>query len=349
MFDIPNNSSSNHGSRGSTIFYSLFATGVGLSLQGMWLWNGGGEAFSQRPANVKLTLEKIPFDGQKAYDQLVEICQLGPRIAGADGMRKQQDYLQAHFAGLGGKVTLQEFEVRHPQHGAAVRLANLIVEWQPEKKERILLCTHYDTRPFADRDANAKLRVKEGAFLGANDGASGTALLCELGRHMKNLKCPYGVDFVFFDGEELIYNDSTDEYFLGSSHFAKQYAAAPPPHRYKWGVLFDMIGDANLEIYREVNSMNWRDTRPLVNEIWKTANSLGVREFIPQTFHEVRDDHLPLHNDAHIPTIDIIDFDYVGRNRESHWHTTQDTPEHCSALSLAKVGWVTLEWLKRVK
>ena len=102
-----------------------------------------------------------------------------------------------------------------------------------------------------------------------------------------------------------------------------------------------MIGDADLQILQERNSMAWRDTRPLVGQIWETARRLGVREFVPRKMlFEVQDDHIKLHNIAKIPTCDIIDMDYPS------WHTRQDLPEKCSALSLAKVGWVMQEWLK---
>jgi hypothetical protein len=115
-------------------------------------------------------------------------------------------------------------------------------------------------------------------------------------------------------------------------------------------VLLDMVGDANLQIQREKFSMGTRQTRALVNEIWGVARDLGVREFLFKTRDiEVRDDHLPLNNIARIPTIDIIDFEYPTIRGPNYWHTTRDVPENCSALSLAKVGWVVHEWLKQVK
>lgn len=160
----------------------------------------------------------------------------------------------------------------------------------------------------------------------------------ELAHKMADLPGRLGVDFVLFDGEELVFQER-DPYFLGSEHFAQDYAANPPDYRYRWGVLLDMVGDADLQIYEERGSAGWRDTKPLVKAIWDTARRLGVREFIPQKGHEIRDDHLPLHNTAKIPTCDIIDFDYPA------WHTEGDTADKCSALSLAKVGWVIGEWL----
>ncbi len=104
-----------------------------------------------------------------------------------------------------------------------------------------------------------------------------------------------------------------------------------------------MISDKDLQIYQERNSLGWKDTRPLVEAIWATAGGLGVSEFIARPKFDMQDDHIMLHNIGGIPCIDVIDFDYPP------WHTQADTPEQCSALSLAKVGWVIREWLKEAK
>jgi hypothetical protein len=298
-----------------------------------------------RPGEV--TLSQIPFDGQRAFDMLKTICEIGPRVSGTAGMTRQQEILTEHFEALGGQVRMQPFSVRHPETGDAVEMANMIVHWHPDRKRRVLLCAHYDTRPFPDRDRDAAKR--RDPFIGANDGASGVALLAELGQHMADFESKYGVDFVLFDGEELVYDDERDEYFLGSTHFAKDYRKSPPSYKYKYGVLFDMVADRDLNLYHERHSVGWRDTRVLVFGIWRTAQRLGVKEFINNAKYEVRDDHLPLHDVAGIPTCDIIDFDYGPSRLNSYWHTTHDTPDKCSALSLAKVGWVTLSWLQGLK
>ena len=282
-----------------------------------------------------------PLDALRAYRYLEQICDLGPRYSGSPGMRAQQELLQKHFEQLGGRVTLQELTARNPL-GGTVPMANMIVQWHPERKERILLCAHYDTRPLPDRDPNPQ-RQRDGIFIGANDGASGVAALMELAHQMPDLDSRYGVDFVLFDGEELVYVDGRDPYFVGSEYFAKQYKKNPPPYRYRWGVLLDMIGDRDLQIYQERQSAAWRDTRPLVQQIWATAHALGVDEFIPRAKYHVRDDHVPLRNIANIPTCNIIDFDYPA------WHTEADVPRQCSGTSLAKVGWVVLEWLRTVE
>lgn len=283
-------------------------------------------------------LSDIPFDGAQAYEYLAQICKLGPRYSGSQGMARQQKLLMEHFGKLGGNVSLQEFQVRHPLTGKAVAMANLIVEWHPDRKERVLLCAHYDTRPYPDRDR----RRPKGRFIGANDGASGVAVLMEMGKHMANLKGPVGVDFVLFDGEELVYQEG-DKYFHGSERFATTYAQSPPEHRYRFGVLLDMVGDKNLSLPQEGHSVSWADTQPLVAEIWGVAAALGVREFVPQVGGQVLDDHIALHDIAKIPTCDIIDFDFP------EWHTEADVPANCSPMSLAKVGWVVHEWLKRQK
>jgi hypothetical protein len=325
-------------------FWPCLIGGIGLMLLGLGLWNNGSLAWSQRPAESRLKLGDIPFNGERAYGYLSEICAIGTRVSGTPGMQKQQELLKAHFEKFGGRVTLQTFEARHPVEGTKVPMANMLVEWHPDRKERILLCCHYDTRPFPDEDPVNK----QGVFVGANDGASGAALMMELAHDMASLKCRYGVDFLLFDGEELVYGQ-TGKFFLGSEEFARQYVSSPPTHNYKCGVLVDMIADAQLQIFREVNSMRSLPTRKLVADIWGVAGDLGVKEFINVTRHEVRDDHLALNNIARIPTIDIIDFEYPTARGPNYWHTTQDVPANCSALSLAKVGWVVRTWLERVK
>lgn len=303
-----------------------------LACAAAWLV-GAMEIAAAEPARAT-----SPLDANRAYKYLEQICALGPRVSGSSGMREQQEMVEKHFTELGGQVSWQRFEAINPRGGPKVPMANLIVSWHLERKERILLAAHYDTRPIPDQDRNPA-NHREGIFIGANDGASGTALLMELAHLMPGLESKYGVDFVLFDGEEYVFKD-TDPYFVGSTWFAKQYVAKPPAHKYRWGVVMDMVGDADLQVYQDQFSALWRDTRPLVAQIWGTAERLGVREFVARPKYEVKDDHLPLRNIAKIPTCDIIDFDYP------FWHTADDTPRRCSGASLGKVGWVVVEWLE---
>lgn len=279
--------------------------------------------------------DEIELDARRAYGYLVKICRIGRRVSGSRGMARQQQMLVEHFSDLGADVRFQSFDAAHPRTGRPVRMSNLVVSWHPETDKRVLLACHYDTRPYPDRDP----RNPRGLFLGANDGASGVALFMELGHHMEKLSPEYGVDFVFFDGEELVYGDR-GEYFLGSKHFARQYKNEPPDHRYVCGVLVDMVADRNLSLFMEKNSLEYAPR--VTRSVWETARELGVGEFVPREKHKVRDDHIPLNEIAEIPTCNVIDFDY------RHWHTTRDVPSNCSGASLAKVGKVLAHWLTDV-
>ncbi len=322
---------------------SLIVVGA-LLMVSRRLPSGQAEPASRSAPSAVGERSSSPIDGARCYGYLKQICELGARPSGSAAMTAQQALLAKHFRRLGGRVGYQRFRVRHPLDGSLVSMANLVVQWHPEAKQRVLLCAHYDTRPLPDRDPNAWQR-RHGTFIGANDGASGVAVLMELAHLMQTQPGRYGVDFCLFDGEEFVYDDQRDHYFLGSEWFARKYIATPPPFAYRWGVLLDMVGDARLGIYQEVYSMSWPDTRPLVKQIWQTADRLGVKEFIARPKHKIRDDHLKLRGVAKIPTCNIIDFEYPDEQNR-YWHTTSDTPEHCSPSSLAKVAWVVYEWLK---
>src|SRR5208282_1818982 len=150
-------------------------------------------------------VQPIAIDGKQAMGYLTDLCRIGTRMSGTDGMKKQRDMIKTHFEALGAKVDVQSFEARqNSRPDQVVPMANLVVHWFPERTQRVILCTHYDTRPAADREE--EFRKRQQPFLSANDGGSGVALLMELGRHMKDLHTTVGVDFVFFDGEEYVFD-----------------------------------------------------------------------------------------------------------------------------------------------
>jgi glutaminyl-peptide cyclotransferase len=275
------------------------------------------------------------FSGEQALAYLRAICELGPRPSGSAGMQSQRAMLTRHFEPLGATIVRQSFRIRDRRTGEPVAMENLVVHFHPQRTERVLLAAHYDTRPFPDRDPTDP----RGIFLGANDGASGVAVLMELGRFMAALPGRIGVDFVFLDAEEYVVAPR-DPYFLGSIHFARKYVSEPPDHRYRCGVVLDMVADENLLLPQERHGLSWPESRWVVDSIWAAAAELGVREFVPRPGPTVDDDHVPLRNIGRIPMCDVIDFDYP------HWHTTRDTPEHCSAESLEAVGRVMLHWLR---
>lgn len=288
--------------------------------------------------------EEQAFDGEFAMSVLEKICDLGPRVSGSEGMAEQRRILTEHLQACGGQVLEQAFDVPSPLDGKPTRLVNLFARWHPERKARILICCHYDTRPFADKDKTDP----QGLFLGANDGASGVGLLCELARHISRMEGKFGIDLGFFDGEEFVYVAQRDPMFLGSTAFSNAYAAGNWDVKYNYAILVDMIGDRELQIYFEGNSLKYAPR--LTKSIWNVAREMGVTEFIPKKKHEIRDDHLPLNTIARIETCDVIDFDYPNEeSANAYWHTTRDIPENCSAASLRKVGSVVLEWLLQLQ
>ena len=280
---------------------------------------------------------QVPFDAKRAMSYLVELCKIGPRISGTEGM-KQQALLKKHFESLGGKVEEQVFEARqNSRPEQAVTMTNLIVKWHPERARRVILCSHYDTRPLADQEEDVRKWTQP--FLSANDGGSGVAWLMELAHHMKDLPTNVGVDFVIFDGEEYVF-EANDKYFFGSSHFAKAYKQGQPKHTYVAAVLLDMI--AGKDPHFKVEQISFR-TRWLVEDIWRIGLEQKCSAFLNQLGEVVQDDHLALIRDGGIPAIDIIDMSYP------HWHRLSDVPENCFPEGLEQVAGVLTIWLQHVK
>lgn len=284
----------------------------------------------------------IEFDAERAMTYLKQICAIGTRLSGSAGMKRQQELLHKHFEDLGARVSRQHFTARQKsKRTEAVAMANLIASWHPDRQRRVILCSHYDSRPSADQEQDPR-RWRE-PFLSANDGGSGVALLMELAHHLKDLPMTVGVDFVFFDGEEYVF-DRQDEYFFGSKHFAAEYRKNQVQSKiqYLGAILLDMVGGKNAHFPIEQNS--WWKAPKLVGEVWGIADELHCPSFRSRQLSRtaVEDDHVPL-NRAGIPAIDIIDFDYP------HWHRLSDTPEQCSGESLAEVARVLGVWVQRAR
>lgn len=297
------------------------------------------EAFAaERAAQGGGDAKPIAIDGKRAMKYLQEICALGPRISGSTGMKKQQDLITRHFEGFGAKVQAQKFQARQVSRPQPVDMTNLIVSWHPERKRRVILCAHYDTRPIADQEPDER-KWRE-PFVSANDGGSGVALLMELAHHMKDLKITCGVDFVFFDGEEFIWQPRRDKYFFGSEHFAAQWRKNRERPDYAAAILLDMIAGKNARF--PVEGHSWEEAEKLCREIWSIAARLKCTAFVERVGEFVLDDHIALQK-AGIPAIDIIDFSYP------HWHRLSDVPDNCSAESMDQVARVLTVWLQRVR
>jgi glutaminyl-peptide cyclotransferase len=329
---------------------SLFALFLGIAVLVMWQpWSTKAEPPPDTRSSGGFASDRVPaaavdFDAARAMGYLGDVCKIGPRMSGTDGMKTQQDLLEAHFKPLADRLTWQRFEATQRSVHKPVAMANLIASWQPDARRRVLICSHYDSRPHADQEQDPR-RWRE-PFVSANDGGSGVALLMELARHVKGLKASVGIDFVLFDGEEYVF-DADDEYFLGSKFFAREYRKARVKDRaaplYVGGVLLDMVGGKAARFPVEQNS--WFKASPLVKQVWGIADELKCPAFRSTEMSKVpvQDDHVPLNDIAGIATVDVIDFDYA------HWHRITDVPENCSGDTLGQVARVLAVWLQRVK
>ena len=260
------------------------------------------------------------FDGDQAMRYVANQLEFGDRIPGSEAHTATGDWILAELQQARWETHVQEFVYD------GVPMRNLIARAGPQANGGILLGTHYDTRPYADRDGDSP----ESAVPGANDGASGVAVLLELARILPTERLNQPLQLVFFDGEDSGRIDGWP-WAIGSAQFVAE--ARDLPAR---AVIVDMVGDADLQLYLEGNS-----DPGLSAEIWAVAAELEMDGFIAKEGRNILDDHVPF-RDAGIPAIDIIDIDYP------YWHTTQDTLDKVSAESLAQVGETLLEWLERV-
>jgi hypothetical protein len=263
------------------------------------------------------------FDGERAYSDLLTQCSFGPRVANTESHAKAGEFLYNSLKETTDLCRIQKFTVFDSIAGLQRNMFNIIASYYPESERRIMLCAHWDSRPISDEDPDSS----NFAFPvpGANDGASGTAVLLEIARLVKDHRPPVGVDIVLFDGEDYGTDDWQGGWFIGSKHFIESLQGYRPG----LAILVDMVGDSDLQIYREAISQQYAGD--LNDYIWNIAADVAVDAFIDSVKHTVADDHIPLLSGG-IKAIDIIDFDYP------YWHTQEDTPDKCSAESLAKVG-----------
>lgn len=293
------------------------------------------------------TSREIPqFSADSAYRYVASQCDFGPRVPGTDAQKACAKWLENELLRHGATVKLQEGEMT-AYNGSKLPVINIMGTFNPDAKMRVLLMSHWDSRPFADNDpdpAKRKLPV-----MGANDGASGVGILLELARLCSQKLPQVGIDIFLTDVEDYGAPDdwkgTHDEkwWALGTQMWCKQ--AAKDGYRAEYGILLDMVGSANATFYREYYSERFASS--FVNEIWQTAARLGYSDlFINQNGGGVTDDHVFVNRMLHIPCVDIID---TRTDTEGsfcpEWHTTNDTMENISRETLGKVGRVLVSLL----
>jgi len=289
---------------------ALYLSIIGLLLLGAIGWYL--YSFLAQPATLPTT-----FDGRRAYADVQTQVAFGSRVPGTEGHTKAQAWIQKELESAGWSVDIQKSEaLGHP-------VENIIAK-RVDEGPQIIIGAHYDTRMFADQDPDPTQHTNY--VPGANDGASGVAVLLGLARALPKDSVP--VWLVFFDTEDNGNIESWD-WILGSRGFVKNNSIQP-----RAAIVVDMIGDSDLNIYKERNS-----NPDLTDAIWAAARGLGYEsKFIPEYKFSMIDDHTPF-LEAGIPAVDIIDFDYP------YWHTAQDTPDKVSAESLQAVGETLRTWV----
>jgi hypothetical protein len=271
------------------------------------------------------------FDGNAAMALVREQVAFGPRVPGLPGHARQLEWMLDRLDSLVPVPAVDTFT--HVTAGRdTLTLFNVHVRFRPDATRRILILTHWDTRPTSDEADDSVGRATP--VPGANDGASGTAILLELAAMLDQAPPPVGVDLLFVDGED--YGPDADDMFLGAKRYASRLGDTDRP---VYGLLLDMVGDATPSF--PVEEISAQAAELVVRKVWRAAERLGYRSYFPNTVGlRVFDDHVPL-IEAGLPTASLVDFEYGTYNQ--FWHTPQDTPENVSATTLGMVGEVVAE------
>lgn len=301
----------------------------------------GGDSGGDAGGVASVRADRPSFDGARAFRDLMTQVEFGPRVPGTDGHAAQLAWMTEQLGALADTVILDAFSHTTLQSDE-LELTNVLARFggvggigEPDRR-RVLLLAHWDTRPRSERSLLAEDR--ETPLPGANDGASGVAVLMELARMFAEKAPPTGVDLLFVDGED--YGPTTADMFLGAQNYVDTRSAGDAPI---FAILLDMVGDKDPRFPIEGYSSQYAPQ--VAQRIWGIAAELGYGRYFPiEVGQSVNDDHVPL-NQAGVPTVDIIDFDYGPQN--SLWHTIDDTPENTSARTLRIVGEVVAEVVYR--
>ena len=273
---------------------------------------------------------KVPdFSANNAFEHLKAQCEFGPRNPGSEGHRNVLDYYMKTLSPLADTVMTQSFVEEMPRTGEKVKMNNVIARFNVQAAKQIMISAHWDTRPWGDRGTDMMGRNQP--ILGANDGASGVAVLLELASILNRNKPKIGVNLVLFDAEDYGTSGDNWSYCKGSQYFAKNIPIPYPDY----AINLDMIADREPEFY--IERFSYEQNPSLVMELWQKAESLGLKSFKKRAKDMIFDDHVPLYEIAGIPAIDIIDFDYPNEKINYH-HTQNDIVQNCSPKGLGEVG-----------
>jgi hypothetical protein len=270
------------------------------------------------------------FDAARAWKHLVKQVEFGPRVPGSAARDSVAHYLTRTLVGYGGEVSTQRFDVKDPYADRTIPMINVIANFYPDRSKRVMLAAHYDSRPWADEETADSLQAMP--VPGANDGASGVAVLLEIARLLGIHDPGIGVDLLFFDGEDYGKKQDLDYYLLGSNYFV----STRPDYRPVCGVLLDMVAGEGSVIAREGYS---RTHAPeLTDTLFARAERLSLDFFRQVDAGPIYDDHVPFLR-AGIRVVDLFGYEY------RWWHTVDDLPQHCSQDRLGQVGTLLVDFL----
>jgi hypothetical protein len=275
------------------------------------------------------------FDGRAAFEYLKSQVAFGPRIPGTPAHARMAQWLDSLLRTRSDTLVVQAW-THVTATGDSLPLRNFVARFNPKATSRVLFLAHWDTRPISDGPGskNPKAPVP-----GANDGASGVAVLLGVADVLKRHPPTIGVDLLFDDGEDYgDFNQHPNDVLIGARYYAAHQMPAPQP---KYAVLFDLVADKDLQIYQEGNSLT--GAPEIVSLVWAVARKAGHQAaFIDAPKHTLTDDHVELQK-VGIKAIDVVDFDYPS------WHTPDDTIDKVSAASLQIVGDVAVALVEQEK
>ena len=280
------------------------------------------------------------FNSQSAFKELVKQCEFGPRNPGSVGHQNALAYFNDFFRKTADTTFVQEFQDVMPRTRKEVKMSNIIARFNPGSDQHIMISAHWDTRPWAENSVS--IMRKNQPIIGANDGASGVAVILEIARTLKNFPPQIGVSLVLFDAEDYGSSEDSWSYCKGSQYFAQN---VPFPYP-QYAINLDMVADKDPQFY--IERYSYQQNSALVLELWEKAASLNLTSFKKQAKYTIFDDHVPLYQIAGIPAIDIIDFDFPNEQDNYH-HTHQDIVENCSPKGLGEVGTLMLHHIYGIK
>ena len=296
------------------------------------------------------------FNADSAYAFTKAQCDFGPRDMNSRGHDLCGEWIISKFKEYGCKVTTQTATLAG-YDGTKLRSRNIMASINPEATTRILLCAHWDSRPWADNDPDSANWRKP--ILAANDAASGVAVMLELARIIRKSKDEkafnkqLGIDFVCFDAEDwgtpqwADVADNADSWALGAQYWSKNL---PQGYEARYGILLDMVGGVGAKFYREGMSMQYAPE--IVKKVWRAAREVGFGSYFPKEDGGViTDDHVPVNQFAKIPTIDIIPY-YADCQQSSFgptWHTLADNMENIDKNTLKAVGQTLVQVIYKEK